>query len=287
MNQLIGYLINGVAIGCVYAMLGSGLVAIYRVTTVVNVAQGTFAVIGGLIASSALAWGLPHGLGELVGVVVSGALGLLVGKIALTRRGIPPISSLVITIGIAVAAYALEVGIWGSLPISLNGIHSVLKFSGVTVQGQYLLIIAVSILVFAGLWAFFSKSYIGLALTACSSNGYGAKVLGIDVRRMGVIAFGLGGVLGGLSGVLIMPVQPLSFNSDINFVVMGFAAAVMGGMTRFEYALIGGIVLGVVEEMIAGYWQATYQLEVALGIVILAMIFEGVLSGRRGTAAWR
>ncbi len=287
MNQLIGYLINGIAVGCIYAMLGSGLVAIYRVTTVVNVAQGTFAVMGGLIASSALSFGLPHGLGELIGVVAAGILGLLVGNIALTKGGISPISSLVITIGLAVAAYALEVGLWGSLPVSLAGIRSVLRFPGVAIQDQYLLIIGVSIVIFIGLWAFFSKSYVGLALTACSSNSYGAKVMGIDVRRMGVIAFGLGGVLGGLSGILIMPVQPLSFNSDINLVVMGFAAAVIGGMTRFEYALAGGVVLGIVEELIAGYWQARYQLEVALGIVILTMVFEGALNARRGTAAWR
>lgn len=287
MNQLISYLINGLAIGCIYAMLGSGLVAIYRVTAVVNIAQGTFAVIGGLVASSVLSSGLPHGVGELVGVAVSGLLGLFVGRIALTKSGLPPISSLVITIGIAVAAYALEVGIWGSLPVALAGIQGVFHFSGVTIQGQYLLIIAVSIVIFAGLWLFFSKSYIGLALTACASNRYGAQVVGIDVRRMGVIAFGLGGILGGLSGVLIMPIQPLSFNSDINFVVMGFAAAVMGGMTRFEYALAGGVVLGVVEELIAGYWQTTYQLEVALGVVILTMVFEGILSGRSGVAAWR
>lgn len=285
MNQLFGYLINGIAIGCIYAMLGSGLVSIYRVTSVVNVAQGTFAVIGGLVASSALSAGFPHGAGELAGIVASSLLGLLVGNIALTRSGLPPVSSLVITIGVAVAAYAPEVGLWGSLPISLPGIKTMLRFPGATIQGQYVFIIAVSILVFAGLWLLFTRSYIGLALTACAINRYGAQVVGIDARRMGITAFGLGGVLGGLSGVLIMPIQPLAFNSDINLVVMGFAAAVIGGMTRFEFALVGGIGLGVVEELIAGYWQTTYQLEVALGVVILTMILEGAISGRRGLAA--
>jgi branched-chain amino acid transport system permease protein len=111
-------------------------------------------------------------------------------------------------------------------------------------------------------------------MTACASNRFAAQVVGINVRRMGLYAFALGGLLGGLAGVLLIPIQPLSFNSDVGLAVSGFAAAIFGGLRSFEMALLGGLVLGVAESLIAGYWQASYQTVVALGLMLLLMIWQ-------------
>jgi branched-chain amino acid transport system permease protein len=111
-------------------------------------------------------------------------------------------------------------------------------------------------------------------MTACASNPFAARVAGINVWRMGVFAFAAGGLLGGLAGVLITPLQPSAYDSDVTLAVSGFTAAIVGGLLSFQGALIGGLILGVAESMVAGYWNASYQEVVALVIVL------GVLSAR-------
>lgn len=275
MSAFLQYLISGLAVGCVLALLGSGFVVIQRVTQVINFAQGTFSVLGAFVAYSALVQaGIPHGVAELLGVLAAGALGVVVGMVTIGRRGMTPLSALVITLGLAVAAYAAEVVVWGANPLSYNGIPGTFTIGGAQLQYQYVLVIGVTLAVFAGLWLFFGRTYLGRGLTACSDNTYAARVVGIDPRRMGVFAFALGGILGGIAGVLVIPLQPLSFDSDINLAISGFAAAIFGGLASFELALVGGLVLGVAESMVAGYIQASYEIEVALGLMLALMIFQ-------------
>jgi branched-chain amino acid transport system permease protein len=275
MSALVEYLISGIAIGCGYALLASGFVAIFRVTEVINFAQGTLAVIGGFVTHSALtSAGLPPGLAEALGVLAAGAVGLAFGWIAIGRRGTPPLASLVITLGLAVAAYAAEIAIWGDQPISFSAVGGDFVLAGAHLLRQYLLVIAVSLVALFGLGGFFTRTYAGTGITACASNRFAARVVGINVRRMGLYAFALGGLLGGLAGVLLIPIQPLSFNSDVGLAVSGFAAAIFGGLRSFEMALLGGLVLGVAESMIAGYWQASYETVVALGLMLLLMIWQ-------------
>ena len=275
MSALIEYLISGIAIGCGYALLASGFVAIFRVTEVINFAQGTLAVLGGFVAYSALtSAGLPHGLAEALGVLAAGAAGLAFGWIAIGKRGTPPLASLVITLGLAVAAYAAEIAIWGDQPISFSALPGDFVLAGAHLLRQYLLIIGISLVALLGLGVFFTRTYTGKGMTACASNRFAARAVGINVRRMGLYAFALGGLLGGLAGVLLIPIQPLSFNSDIGLAVSGFAAAIFGGLRSFEMALIGGLVLGVAESLIAGYWQASYETVVALGLMLLLMIWQ-------------
>ncbi|MGH3444597.1 MAG: ABC transporter permease subunit, partial [Nocardioidaceae bacterium] len=116
--------------------------------------------------------------------------------------------------------------------------------------------------------------YLGKALSACASNPYAARLVGIDPIRMGILAFALGGLLGGLAGVLVTPLQPVSFDSDVGLATNGFAAAIFGGLNRPWAAMAGGLVLGVVEAMVAGYVNASYQTEVALALMLAVMIWQ-------------
>ncbi|WP_395105636.1 branched-chain amino acid ABC transporter permease [Actinomadura sp. SCN-SB] len=276
MSNFLSYLINGLAVGCGFALIGSGLVAIHRVTRVVNFAQAMFAVVAGLSAASFLSAGLPHGVAELAAVLVAAAAGLVVGVLAIGRPGTSPLSALIVTLGIGIFAYAVEIVVWGDQPRSFTGLRGSFTVAGVTVQKQYLLIVAVTALTFTALALFFGRTYAGKGLTACASNPYAARVVGIDVRRMGLLAFGLGGALGGIAGVLVTPLQPISFDSDVTLIVNGFAAAIFGGLQRPGAALAGGLVLGVAEAMIAGYGLGSYQIEVALGLMLALMIWQAV-----------
>ncbi|MET8001025.1 branched-chain amino acid ABC transporter permease [Nonomuraea glycinis] len=280
MSAFLTYLLNGLAVGCAIALIASGLVVIHRVTGVVNFAQGTFAVVAGLCASSLLGMGLPHGLSEVAAALAGAVAGLLTGLAAIGRRGTSPLSALIVTLGVGVLAYAVEIVLWGDQPRSAPGLAGSVTIAGARIQTQHLLVICVTAATFVLIALFFGRTYLGKALTACASNPYAARVVGIDTRRMGLLAFAIGGLLGGLAGVLITPLRPISFDTDVLLIVNGFAAAVFGALTRPVITLIGALLLGVAETMAAGYGYGSHQLEVALGLMILVMIVQ---ASRRST----
>ncbi|MDG4858660.1 branched-chain amino acid ABC transporter permease [Streptomyces sp. T-3] len=274
MSDFLQYVISGLAVGCGFALLASGLVTVHRVTHVVNFAQGMFAVVAGLTAGSLLSAGLPHGIAEIGAVLVAGAVGLLVGLVATGKRGTSPQSALIVTLGVGFVAYAVEIMVWGDNPRSHPGLGGSVRIADAYVQKQSFLVIAVTAAVFALLGLFFTRTYLGKAFTACASNPYAAKAVGIDVTRMGLIAFTLGGMLGGAAGVLLTPLLPISYNSDVLLITSGFAAAILGGLTRPGLALVGALILGVAEAMVAGYLDASYQTVVALTLMLVIMIWQ-------------
>jgi branched-chain amino acid transport system permease protein len=274
MSAFLQYLISGIALGCSFALVASGFVAIHRVTRVVNFAQGSFAVIACFCAASFLRAGLPHGAAELAAICVAGVAGLVVGAVAIGKPGTPVLASLVITLGLAVLAYAVEIVIWGDQPTSFAGARGAVTIGGARLQTQYFVVVLAAAVTFGLLAWFFGRTYPGKAFTACSSNPYAARLFGIDPTRMGLLAFGLGGLLGGLAGVLVAPLQPVSFDSDVTLATNGFAAAIFGGLMRPGLALVGGLVLGVAESMVAGYLKASYQTMVALPVMLALMIWQ-------------
>jgi branched-chain amino acid transport system permease protein len=272
------YAASGIATGCAFALVATGFVAIYRVTRVVNFAQGVFAVFAGMMAYTLLGWGLPHVLAEAVAVLLAAGAGALVGVVAIGRRGTSPLASLIVTLGLGIGSYAVLILLWGDQPISFEGLKGNLDLGGVGMQVQYLLVVALTAAAFLGLGLFFDHTYLGRGLTACSSNPRAARLVGIDTRRMGLLAFGLGGSLGGLAGVLLTPLQPVAFNSDVGIAISGFAAAIFGGLLRPGAALAGALVLGIAEALVAGYGQASLQSGVALVLMLGIMVWR---AGRR------
>ncbi len=279
MSNFIQYIITGLVQGCVFGLLASGFVVIHRVTNVVNMTQGTFAVMGGMLCFSLLHSGLPHGFAELAAIVLCGCVGLLFGVVAIGRKNTSHMASLIVTFGIAIFAYAVEIAIWGDQPVSFVGVEGSFHLYGAFIQKQYVLVVAVTLVTFVVLEGFFNHTYLGKALTACHLNPYAARVLGIDPIVMGVAAFGIAGLLGGLGGVLITPVQSVSFDSDIAMAISGFAAAIVGGLLHPRKALAGGILLGVCEELVAGYIGASYKSDVALVVMVMVMVWRA--RGRR------
>src|SRR4051812_8577141 len=274
MIEVVGYLLTGCAVGAGYALVGSGLVAIYRVTRVVNFAQGGFAVVAGLSAATLLATGLPHGVAEVLAVGIAAVAGLLVGLVAIGRPATTPGAALIVTLGMAVFGYAVEVLVWGDQPRSFAGLPGAVAFGTARVPAQYLLVLAVAVPVFAGTALFFARTDVGRALSACASNRHAARLVGINVTRMGLLAFGIGGALGGLAGVLITPAQQISFDSDVTLIVNGYAAAIFGGLTRPAVTLAGGLVLGAAQSLAAAAGAGAYQLELALALILGALLLQ-------------
>jgi branched-chain amino acid transport system permease protein len=272
MSALVGYVVSGIALGSSYALIGSGFVVVHRVTRVVNFAQGSLAIVGGMVSATMLNGRLPHPLGELVSVLVCGVVGVLVGVVAIGKRGTPPLISLIVTLGVTMLASAAIIWLWGQDPVSPPGLGGSMSILGADVERQRLLVLLATLLAFTALALFFSRTYLGKALTACASNPFAARMVGIDVRVMGLVAFGLAGALGGLAGVLLAPTNALSFYSDLPLALSGFAAAVFGGLTSPLRTLIGGLGLGVAGQLTAGYLNGSYQTEVALLLMLVIMI---------------
>ncbi len=276
MSDFVSYLLHGVAVGCGFALLASGLIIIYRVTRVVNLAQGTFSVVAAFSAATLLGAGLPHAVGELLAILAAATFGLLTGVVAIAKRGTSPQTSLIVTLGVAILGYAFEILLWGDQPRSFPGVGGSIELLGHEFPRQYLLVILATLGVFVLLETFFERTYWGKALTACASNPYAAKLVGIRTLHMGLLAFALGGTLGGIAGVLLTPLSPMSYDSDMLLFVNGFAAAILAGLRRPVFALGGGVVLGVAEALVAGYAKASYQSALALLLTLSILVVQGV-----------
>jgi branched-chain amino acid transport system permease protein len=272
MSELVTYLVSGIALGSSFALIGSGFVVVHRVTRVVNFAQGSLAVVGGMVSATLLDGVLPHGLGELAAVLICGGVGLVVGLLAVGRRNTPPLISLIVTLGVSMLISAATIWLWGQDPVSPPGLDGSTTVLGASVETQRLLVVGATLLAFVALTLFFSRSYVGKAPTASASNPFAARMVGIDVRRMGLLAFALAGMLGGLAGVLVAPTNAVSFYSDLPMALSGFAAAVFGGLTSPLRTLVGGLGLGVAGQLTAGYLNGSYQTEVALALMLVIMI---------------
>jgi branched-chain amino acid transport system permease protein len=271
----LSYILHGIAVGCSFALVASGIIIIYRVTRIVNLAQGSFAVVATFTATSLLGVGLPHGLAEVVAVLAAAGFGFLTGLVAVGKRGTRPQASLIATLAIAIFCYALVILIWGDQPRSFAGLAGSFEISGLDFPKQYVVVIGATLAVFALLEGFLEWTYAGKALTACASNPYAATLVGIGVVRMSLLGFALGGALGGVSGVLIAPLSPMSYDSDVLLFVNGFASAILAGLKRPVFALGGGIVLGVAEALVAGYSKASYQSALALLLTLAILVVQG------------
>ena len=274
MTAFVEYLLTGVARGLVFALLAMGFVLIYRVTRVVNFAQGAFAIFGGLIAYSLLNAGVPHGVSEVLAILAAALIGLVFGIIAI-GGDVPLLASLVITIGLSILSEAIAMLVWGTIPITFSGLagHDFVIF-GAFIQRQYLIVLIVSLVVFVALLYGFGRTYFGKAMSACASNSYAARLSGINVKKMGLIAFTLGGALGGLGGVLVTPLSPITYSGDVSLSITGFAAAIVGGLTSPGLAVVGGLVFGIAEQFVAGYWSPSNETAVALALLIVLLLWQ-------------
>ena len=274
MTAFVEYLLTGVARGLVFALLAMGFVLIYRVTRVVNFAQGAFAIFGGLIAYSLLNAGVPHGVSEVLAILAAALIGLVFGIIAI-GGDVPLLASLVITIGLSILSEAIAMLVWGTIPITFSGLagHDFVIF-GAFIQRQYLIVLIVSLVVFVALLYGFGRTYFGKAMSACASNPYAARLSGINVKKMGLIAFTLGGALGGLGGVLVTPLSPITYSGDVSLAITGFAAAIVGGLTSPGLAVVGGLVFGIAEQFVAGYWSPSNETAVALALLIVLLLWQ-------------
>lgn len=275
MSEFMQFLSSGVTVGAVYALVALGFTIIYNASDVVNFAQGEFVMLGGMITWAAYAAGLPLPLAALIAIILTAALGVAINKFAIEpARGAPVVSLIIITIGASVFIQG------GAQIIFDKQIHSFPAFSGdaplnilgATIQTQSLWVIGGALVVFIGLWLFFTRTLLGRAVLATSNNRQAAQLVGINTTFIMTLSFALSAGIGALAGVLATPITLVAYNVGIGFALKGFAGAMLGGMGNPKGALAGGFLIGLIEAMTAGYLSSTYK-DAAAFIVILLVLF--------------
>ena len=272
------YAISGLTIGAIYAMVAIGYNAIYSVTEIINFAQGEFVMLGGLFAVFfAGTLGLPLYAAFLCAVALTGCVGLAMDRLIIGRaRDTSVLSLIIITLALSIMLKGGALLWWGKDPYSLPPFSSggPIRIAGAVIQPQALWIIGICALIIIGLTLFFRKSIYGQAMLACANNAGAARLAGIPVGRMVLLAFVLSAVIGAAAGVIITPVSMMEYDRGALLGLKGFGAAVLGGLGQFFGALVAGVILGLAESFCAGYLSSGYKDAVALVLLLLALFIK-------------
>jgi branched-chain amino acid transport system permease protein len=275
-SSLLQYLITGLTLGSTYGLTALGFTIIFNTTGVINFAQGEFVMLGGMMS---VYFTRVLGLGEPLAVVLAvlGATvaGALVERLAIRPvRNCPTINLIIITIGVSILIRGLAMLAWGKdthvlEPFSGN---QPIMFLGAAIMPQAVWVLAISLLLLAGLKAFFSGTIHGKAMLACSYDAKAASLVGIGVQRMVLLSFMISALVGAVGGVILAPITMTSYDVGIMLGLKGFAACILGGLGNPFGAAAGGIILGVLESLGAGFVSSAYKDALAF-VILLALLF--------------
>jgi branched-chain amino acid transport system permease protein len=276
MVDLAQLLFAGLREGAVYGLVGVGFVAIYAVTGIINLAQGEFAVLAAFIAISAVDAGLPLPVAGLVGVLAVAVCAVVVERVAIApAAGSTTVAYIILTLGISIALKAAVLLVWGAdgraLPPVAGG---TIQLGGVVIRPQDLAVLAGTGLVAAALYLFFERTMTGKAFRACAEQQVAARLVGISPARMSRLAFALAGAVAGLAGILVSPIEYTNWNSGLFLGLKGFVAASLAGMVSVPGAILGGLLLGVVESLSGGYISSGLKDAVAFFILLVVLVLR-------------
>ncbi len=278
-QQIAQYIITGLTIGAIYAIVAMGFNIIHNSTGIVNFAQCEFISFGGMFMYSLVVLGkAPMLVGffiSMVGVAIIGAL-IERGPIRYARSK-EIIVLIFLTIGLSGTLRGTAQQVWGTDNVGVpafsgeNPIHLPI---GATILPQHLWVFGITILVMLVLRHFFKNTMIGKAMRAAAVNRRAAALVGISVDRMILLSFALSGALGAVAGMIIAPISTASYDTGIMLGLKGFAAAILGGYGNFAGAILGGFMLGLLESLGAGLVSSQYKDAIAFLVLLLVLFFR-------------
>ncbi len=275
-GQLFQYLITGITIGSIYAMVAIGFNIIYDVTEIINFAQGEFVMLGGLtMVGFHITLQLPIIIAFIATIFIVTLVGILVDRLAIRTIRQPAVLTLIITtLAASFIIRGLAMYLWGKDPYDLPAFsgRNPIQFFGAVIQPQYLWVVGFLVIVVIGLSLFFDRSITGKAMRACSDNSSAARLVGINVNRMILLSFALSAAIGGIAGIIMTPISLMEYDRGAMLAVKGFGAVILGGLGSFPGAIIGGLILGIIESFGAGLVSSGYKDAFAL-IVLLCVLF--------------
>lgn len=272
-------LINGLAVGAVYSLIALGFTMVYGVLRIVNFAHGSIYMFGAFIGLTVARWFQVNLAVSLPAAMLGAAiLGLVLERVAFTPlRGADPYSALLSSLGASVVLVIVAQMLWGTAtqPFPTGIASRAWQFGGVTVTSMLLVILAVTFVLMALLYLWVQRTPIGAAMRATSHSVQLAQLMGIDVDQIIRLTFVVSSALAAAGGVLV------SAYYDAIFPTMGyvaglkaFTAAVVGGIGSIPGAMLGGLLLGLAENLAAAYLSSGYKDAIAFSILVLVLLFR-------------
>ena len=274
--QFVQLIVSGIAQGCIYGLIALGFVLIYKATETVSFTQGELMMLGAFSAFCAMAWlGLSFWLAALCAVVAMALLGMLLERLVIRPiLGQPACSIVMLTIGIGYVARGLVT----MIPAIGTETHTlavpykdqVFKLGALVLNAEQLAVIGTTGVLCALLFALFRYSKLGIAMQAASQNQLAAYYMGIPVRRLNGMVWGLAAAVAAVAGLLLAPITFVHANMGL-IGLKAFPAAVVGGFGSLPGAIVGGLVIGIVESL-SGFYLTDGFKDVAAYIVVLLML---------------
>lgn len=272
--EVLQLLISGISQGCVYGLIALGFVLIYKATEMINFAQGDIMMLGVYVAItfiSILGW--PFYLAIPATILVMAAIGVVIERLLLRPMiGEPPFAVLMLTIGLGFVLRALVGAIWGNEPraLPMPYVGEVIRLGELVIGYENIAIVLGTALLCILMWVFFRFSRVGLAMQATSQNQLAAFYVGIPVKRMFSLVWALSAAIAAIAGILTAPVSLV--DPLIGLVgIKAFAAAIVGGFGSLPGAIIGGLLVGIVEQF-AGLYLPPGFADVSAYVLLLIML---------------
>jgi branched-chain amino acid transport system permease protein len=274
--DLLQLLISGVAQGCIYGLIALGFVLIYKATETVSFAQGDLMMLGAFAGLAAMTFlGFPFWIAVLASIAAMGAFGLLAERVVIRPiLGQPAFSIVMLTIGIG---YVLR-GLVTMVPVIGTETHvlpvpykdEIWTVGGLVLAVEQMAVIAVTGVLCLGLYLLFSRTRLGVAMQASSQNQLAAYYMGIPVKRLNGLVWALAAGVAAIAGLLLAPITFV--HANMGFIgLKAFPAAVVGGFGSLPGAIVGGLIIGIVEAL-AGFYLPEGFKDIAAYIVVLIML---------------
>jgi branched-chain amino acid transport system permease protein len=291
-TQLLQYVIAGLTLGSIYAIVALGFAMIYNATKVINFAQGEFVMLGGLITIFLYSkLHLPLIPCIPVAILVVTFIGILMERFTIAPANVGGqerekvvVLMIMITIGVSEFLKGGAMLLWGKDPLGLpafSGEKPVVLLKA-TFNPQIIWVVGITLLVVILIRFFLSRTLLGKAMRGCSDNETLARLMGIDVKWMSMASFALSAASGSIGGILITPMTLMTFDGGLMLGLKGFCAGVIGGFGNVFGAIVGGFVLGLLETLGAGLISSSYKDAIAFLSLLLILRFKptGILGAK-------
>ncbi len=279
--QIIQYLINGISIGAVYAIIALGYTMVYGIAKMLNFAHGDVIMVGAYISFCVTNYlGLPSAVSVVAAVVVCTVLGITIEGLAYKPlRGTPGLAVLITAIGVSYFLQNAAQLIWSSSPKNFTSIVTMdpisLMDGQLVITGEVLLTVCVSVAVMVGLTFFTSKTRTGKAMRAVSEDRDAAQLMGINVNRTISTTFAIGSALAAIAGVLLCSTVPTLMPTTGSMPgIRAFTAAVFGGIGSIPGAMLGGVLLGIIETFSKAYLSTQFSDAIVFSVLIIILLVK-------------
>jgi branched-chain amino acid transport system permease protein len=277
-SQIIQYLVTGLTLGSIYAMVGLGFTIIYNATGIINLAQGEFVMFGGLIMvflTATLRIPMLPAFFVTLGLVT--VIGMVYERVFINPlKQTSLITLIIVTVAVSIFFRGIAMFIWGKNPYSLPPFSSgnPIMIAGAAILPQVFWVLGLSLLTVILMNLFFNRTITGKAMSACAGNRLAASLVGINVSKMILLSFALSATLGAIAGASITPIALMEYDRGPLLALKGFCAAVLGGLGLGTGAVVAGFIIGIIESFSAGFISSGFKDAIALIILILVLFVK-------------